>query len=90
MSKTNTLAAANTKAALEEVTGGIGFYRLPQMREITGLGSTTIWNLSKNDPDFPKPVKLSKQCTGWPKAQTHQWINNRCKVRFHGRGKDAA
>lgn len=66
-----------------------GFYRLPKMRELLGLGSTTIWELSRHDPDFPKPVKLTSQCTAWRADEVQAWIDTRKRVQFKGAGKNA-
>ena len=41
------------------------FYRLPKVREIAGgVASSTIWGWVKNGT-FPKPIKLSSNCTAW-------------------------
>ena len=66
-----------------------GFYRLPKMRELLGLGNTTIWELSRHDPDFPKPVKLTKQCTAWRADEVMAWIDSRPRAALHGSAKNA-
>ena len=53
-----------------------GFYRLNKMCELLGLGKTTIWDLSRHDPEFPKPVKLTSQCTAWRADEVQAWINS--------------
>lgn len=61
-----------------------GFYRLPKMRELLGLSNTTIWELSRHDPDFPKPVKLTSQCTAWRADEVQAWMESRERVQFKG------
>ncbi len=33
----------------------------------------TIWRWVNTDPDFPKPVKLSPQCTRWKLSDIEIW-----------------
>lgn len=42
------------------------YLRLRMVCEITGLSKTTVYEYSRNDPDFPKPVKLGATCTACP------------------------
>ena len=67
----------------------MGFYRLPKMCELLGLSKTTVWELSRHDPDFPKPVKLTSQCTAWSVAEVQRWIESRERVQFKGSADDA-
>lgn len=53
------------------------FYRLPQVREIAGgVAPSTIWGWVKNGT-FPKPIKLSANCTAWDAAQVEAWAQAR-------------
>ena len=61
-----------------------GFLRLNAVCDLVGLGKTTVWNLSRNDPDFPKPVKLSARCTAWRADEVQAWIDSRSRVQFRG------
>lgn len=72
-----------------QVTPVSGFYRLPKMCELLGLGKTTIWELSRHDPDFPKPVKLTSQCTAWRADEVQAWIDTRKRVQFKGAAHNA-
>lgn len=67
----------------------MGFYRLPKMCELLGLSKTTVWELSRRDPSFPKPVKLTAQCTAWSVAEVLRWIESRERVQFKGSSDDA-
>lgn len=66
-----------------------GFYRLNKMCELLGLGKTTIWDLSRHDPDFPKPVKLTSQCTAWRADEVQAWINSRPRATLRGGANNA-
>ena len=59
--------------------GGIklGVLHLPTVKALTGFGNTKIWDLSRDDPDFPKPIKLSKQCTVWRADELYKWLDAR-------------
>lgn len=66
-----------------------GLYRLAKMRELLGVGNTTIWELSRHDPDFPKPIKITNRCTAWRADEVHAWINSRPHVARRGGAKNA-
>ena len=62
----------------------MGFLRLNAVCDLIGLGKTTVWTLSRNDPEFPKPVKLSTRCTAWRADELNAWIDSRERVQFKG------
>ena len=62
----------------------IGFLRLKTMCNLLGLSKSTIWDLSRNDPEFPKPVKISHSCTGWKACEVYDWIESRERVALYG------
>lgn len=56
------------------------FYRLPRVREICGgVSASTVWAWVKHSDKtgFPKPIKLSKNCTAWNAAEIEQWAQAR-------------
>lgn len=61
-----------------------GFLRLKDVCQLIGLSKTTVWELSKRDPEFPKPVKLTSQCTAWRADELDAWIESRERVQFKG------
>ena len=67
----------------------LGVLRLPDMRELLKLSNTTIWDLSRYDPDFPKPVKLTSQCTAWRADEVYKWLESRERVQFKGAARHA-
>ncbi len=38
-----------------------------------GTHRTWAWRLAKEDPTFPKPVKLSAGCTRWVLSEVEAW-----------------
>jgi prophage regulatory protein len=42
-----------------------------------GVHRTTPWRWAKADPAFPKPVKLSPQCSRWKLSEVEAWEANR-------------
>lgn len=60
------------------------FYRLPKVREICGnVSASTIWSWVKRSEEtgFPKPVKLSENCTAWPAIEIEAWAQARLSER---------
>lgn len=50
--------------------------RLPEVRHITGLSSTTIYRLASKQ-EFPSPVRLAPRTSGWLQSEVEEWINER-------------
>lgn len=38
-----------------------------------GVTRPTIWGWTRDDPTFPKPIKLSPGCTRWKLAEIEAW-----------------
>lgn len=56
------------------------FLRLPKVREICGgVSASTIWSWVKHSDKtgFPKPIKLSENCTAWNAADIEVWAQFR-------------
>lgn len=51
----------------------IGFYRLPQITDLTGMSRSNWWKLVK-DGKAPKGIKLSPRITVWKKADIHEYL----------------
>ena len=52
------------------------FYRLPHLKQRLGISGSHIWALVKKG-QFPKPVKLSENCTAWDRASIEAWEQSR-------------
>ncbi|MGB6689949.1 MAG: AlpA family transcriptional regulator [Terracidiphilus sp.] len=63
---------------IEELTNRkpVRFLRLPAVKQITGLGKTTLY-ARINAGEFPAPVKLGGRAVGWIEEEVHQWAKER-------------
>ncbi len=50
-----------------------GLIRLPRVKELTGLGKTTIYRML-NDGRFPARLKITPMTTAWRSADVMAWI----------------
>lgn len=55
--------------------------RLPAVKNITGLGRTSVLNKCDPthrhyDPTFPKPMKLGARAIAWPEAEVIAWVES--------------
>lgn len=42
-----------------------------------GCGVATVWRRTKDDPTFPKPIKLSPRVTVWKLSEIEAWVQSR-------------
>ena len=54
--------------------------REKDVKQLTGLSRVTRWRLEKRG-EFPKKVKLTERCVGWPEAEIMEWLNARAEER---------
>ncbi len=52
------------------------FYRLPQLKAKLKVSGSSIWAWVKAGK-FPKPIKLSENCTAWNAADVEAWAQSR-------------
>lgn len=52
------------------------FYRLPQLKAKLKVSGSSIWAWVKADK-FPKPIKLSENCTAWNAVDVEAWAQSR-------------
>ncbi len=52
------------------------FLRLPAVKEITGRGTTAIYEDMKAG-NFPKSIALSKNCVAWVESEVKAWMDER-------------
>lgn len=55
--------------------------RVRQTAERCGCSVATIWRKAKNDPQFPKPVRVSERVTGWLEHEINAYLNGRADAR---------
>lgn len=51
-------------------------FRLKQVKEITGLGRSSIYNFIRLGT-FPKQRKLSERAVGWNSGDIFRWVTER-------------
>ena len=51
--------------------------RLDRVCDLTGASRSTIWRRVLDDPDFPKPFKLSAGITVWDEGEVTAWLISR-------------
>jgi|GEM_PF-2923230 len=51
--------------------------RPKELSQITGLSLTTIWRLDRDEPSFPKKIRLSKGCTGYHLSTVYEWLEKK-------------
>lgn len=48
--------------------------RLPEVCRLTGASRASVWRRVHDDPDFPKPFKLSAGITVWDESDVFGWL----------------
>jgi prophage regulatory protein len=54
----------------------VQFLRLPEVKAVTGLGKTSIYELIR-DKSFPAPVRLGTRAVAWIRSEVTQWALER-------------
>ncbi|HYE35391.1 helix-turn-helix transcriptional regulator [Methylocaldum sp.] len=62
--------------AIVQLKPGDRFIRLKEVRFITGRSKTQIYE----DPNFPRPVKLSKRESAWVESEVRAWMQSRIEA----------
>lgn len=55
--------------------------RATQLAEIFGIGLSSVWRHVKNDPSFPRPIKLTPRCTVFDADEVAAWFESRKAAR---------
>jgi len=74
----------NINSPQQSVAPPTQFLRLNHLKERLGVSGSSIWAWVKADK-FPKPVKLSANCTAWNVADVEAWSQSRISAS-QGRG----
>jgi predicted DNA-binding transcriptional regulator AlpA len=56
--------------------------RLPEVCRLTAASHATVWRRLHDDPDFPKPFKLSAGITVWDEREVLDWLVAKKKAAF--------
>ncbi len=60
------------------------FYRLPQLKARLNVSGSSIWAWVKKGT-FPKPIRLSENCTAWNAADVEAWAQSRIAASQAGK-----
>jgi prophage regulatory protein len=60
----------------QEAPAEVQFLRLPEVKSVTGLGKTSIYELIR-DKSFPAPVRLGPRAVAWVRSEVRQWALER-------------
>ena len=73
----------NMKKRLERDSGELGTLMcdVKQVAAACNIGISTVWNLVKEDPTFPKPIYLSPRVVRWTNAEIIAWVKARAAAR---------
>lgn len=63
-------------AAQQTTPHPVQFYRLHHLKQRLGVSGSSIWAWVKAGK-FPKPIKLSENCTAWNAADVEAWAQER-------------
>lgn len=78
------------KAIFSDDTGiKLGVLRVRPVAKLLGTSITTVWELSRHDPDFPRPIKITSQITAWRADELYKWLASRPRVQFKGVAENA-
>lgn len=59
---------------------GASILRLPEIKKITGLSRSAIYDLISQGK-FPKQIKLTSRSSGWIESEINQWLDDRIAER---------
>jgi predicted DNA-binding transcriptional regulator AlpA len=59
------------------------YIRVKQLAPELAVSEPTIWRWLKQNPDFPKPLKLSNRVTAWKVSDVRAWLE--AKENANGR-----
>ena len=51
------------------------YLRVRGVGTLIGASRSHVWNLAKTDPDFPKPIRLSRGVTVWDEHEVEAWVD---------------
>ena len=61
------------------ILGDVTFMRLPEVKAVTGLGKTSIYELIR-ERSFPAPVRLGPRAVAWVRTEIRQWALERVRA----------
>jgi prophage regulatory protein len=55
--------------------------RAKELAETFGIGLSSVWRHVQEDPEFPRPIKLTPRCTVFDAAEAEAWYEARKAAR---------
>lgn len=55
--------------------------RAKQVAAKLGIGLSSVWRLSKYDPDFPRPFRLAARTTAWDESEIDEFVRTKAAQR---------
>jgi len=49
--------------------------RVSEVAEMFGVSKASIWNWTKDNPNFPKPAKLTSKVTVWKLSELNKYVD---------------
>ena len=68
--------AAKTLGIAEPFDDQVSFLRLPEVKAVTGLSKTSLYELIR-EKRFPPPVRLGQRAVAWVRSEVNQWAADR-------------
>jgi prophage regulatory protein len=59
----------------------IRIIRRKELEARLGLARSTIYDLLRSDPSFPRPVKIGARAIGWVSKEVEDWLASRMARR---------
>lgn len=50
-------------------------------KKLGGIGTVSLWRLTRDDPSFPIGIKINKRIVGWLEHEIDHWIESRAASR---------
>lgn len=80
------IATPTSNANIYQFDPDTTIIRMPDIEAITGLARPTVYKRLRDDPTFPRPVKLSDSNSrgapvGWVLAEVQGWVRRRMALR---------
>ena len=61
---------------ISDTDGDVSFLRLPDVKAVTGLSKTSIYEMIR-DKNFPPPIRLGPRAVAWVRSEVRQWALGR-------------
>ena len=51
--------------------------RVARVCDLTGLSRASVWRFARDDPEFPKPFRISDATTAWHEPDILTWVETK-------------